>query len=183
MADYVFEERVQNYNLIGRANWGAIWAGVFTFFAIWAVFGVLGLAIFASAANPNTARPIGGMSVGMGIWSVILTIVAMFVAGRVTGHLAGTRNWRDGVSHGMIMFGLAVIGAFVLAAEGASALGAPAEAATGAVHSVYLFSVLGDVGWLGFFALLLGWLAAMGGASAGARREITPTQQQTRRAA
>jgi hypothetical protein len=184
MTDYVFEERRQNYaNLIKRPNWGAIWAGVFTFFAIWSVFGVLGLAIFASAANPNEARPVGGMNAGMGIWSVILTIIAMFVAGRVTGHLAGAGNWRDGISHGMIMFGLAVFGILVLVGEGAVALGAPAEAATGGVHSMSLFTTLADIGWPGFFALLLGWLAAMGGASASARREIVPTQQQTRRAA
>ncbi len=185
MADYVFEERRQNYtNLITHPNWGAIWAGTFTFFAIWSIFGVLGLAIFASAANPSTAHPVSGMSVGMGIWSVILTIIAMFVAGRVTGGLAGAGNWRDGVAHGMIMFGLAVVATLILVAEGSMALGAPAGAASG-VHSSYLFSVLTDIGWPGFFALLLGWLAAMGGASSAARSaaSATPAQQQARRAA
>ena len=34
-----------------RTDWGAIWAGVFTFIAIWSVFGFLGMAVFASAAG------------------------------------------------------------------------------------------------------------------------------------
>lgn len=71
-----------------RVDWGAIWAGVFVFVGIWSVFGLLGMAIFASAANANTQNPVMGMSVGMGIWAVVLTIVAMYVAGRETGRLA-----------------------------------------------------------------------------------------------
>ena len=34
---------------VRRCEWGAIWAGVFIFTAIWVVFGTLGTAIFASA--------------------------------------------------------------------------------------------------------------------------------------
>lgn len=71
-----------------RVDWGAIWAGDFVFVGIWSVFGLLGMAIFASAANANTQNPVMGMSVGMGIWAVVLTIVAMYVAGRETGRLA-----------------------------------------------------------------------------------------------
>jgi hypothetical protein len=44
-----------------RTDWGAIWAGVFTFIAVWSVFGLLGEAIFASTANPNAAHPVTGM--------------------------------------------------------------------------------------------------------------------------
>lgn len=68
-----------------RTDWGAIWAGVFTFIAIWSVFGLLGMAIFASAANPNAQNPVTGMSAGMGIWAVVLTFIAMYVGGLETG--------------------------------------------------------------------------------------------------
>lgn len=39
--------------LTSGTAWGAIWAGMFSFIAIWSVFGILGEAIFASSANPN----------------------------------------------------------------------------------------------------------------------------------
>lgn len=152
-------------------NWGAIWAGVFTFIAIWSVFGVLGMAIFAQAANPNAVRPVTGMSTGMGVWAIILTIIAMYVAGIVTGKLAEIGNPRDGVIHGMTMFGLSVVAVLLLLGLGASALATGAPGATAATtitsHSSYVLNTFASIGWIGFVALILGWLAAMGGASAG----------------
>lgn len=149
-----------------RTDWGAIWGGVFTFVAIWSVFGALGLAIFASAANPSAAAPVAGMSVGLGIWIVVLTIIAMYVAGRETGRLAAVDNRHDGLIHGMIMFGLSVVAALVLTVLGGNTLSGGSGVA-GNPHSPYILTVLSDIGWIGFAALILGWLAAMGGASSG----------------
>ncbi len=161
-----------------RTDWGAIWGGVFTFVAIWSVFGALGLAIFASAANPNTAAPVQGMSAGIGIWMIVLTIIAMYVAGRETGRLAAVDNRHDGLIHGMIMFGLSVVAALVLTVLGGNTLsGGTSVAATS--HSPYILTVVSDVGWIGFVALLLGWLAAMGGASSGVSHKPEIRQQAT----
>ena len=154
-------------------DWKAIWAGVFTFVAIWAVFGSLGWAIFASAANPNTARPITGMSVGMAIWAIVLTAIAMYVAGRETGRLAMIGNRHDGAIHGMIMFGLSTIGVLLLIALGGDRILMSNGAAS--AHNPYLLSVLAGLGWAGFLSLFVGWLAAMGGASTGAQRRQTET--------
>jgi hypothetical protein len=151
----------------GRTDWGAIWAGVFTFVAIWSVFGLLGMAIFASAANPNAQNPITGMNVGMGIWAVVLTIIAMYVAGRETGRLAAVATRHDGLAHGMVMFGLSVVAALVITVIGGLSLGNGTGVAANA-HSPYILTVFADLGWIGFFALFLGWLAALGGASSGA---------------
>ena len=161
--------------LRGRTDWGAIWGGVFTFVAIWSVFGALGLAIFASAANPNAAAPVEGMSVGIGIWMIVLTIIAMYVAGRETGRLAGVNNRHDGLIHGMIMFGLSVVAALILTVIGGNSLSGGTGAA-GNAHSSYILTVFADIGWIGFAALFLGWLAAMGGASQGVthKRELQP---------
>jgi hypothetical protein len=119
-----------------RTPWGAIWAGMFTFVAIWSVFGLLGEAIFASAASPNAVAPVSGMSVGMGIWSVILTIIAMYVGGRVTGSLAGVVTRHEGSLYGMTMFGLSVIATIVVLILGGTAL----NGATGVAgaHSSYM---------------------------------------------
>ena len=163
------EIAVRNDYTLAHSSWGAIWAGVFTFFSIWCVFGLLGMSIFASAGSRNLST-----SVGMGIWAIVLTIIAMYVAGRVTGHLASVSSSRDGVIHGIIMFGLTVMTALAVTALGGNnVFGA---GATGA-HAPYLFGVFADLGWFGFVSLFLGWLAAIGGASAGTHVIHTPVQQ------
>lgn len=168
MADLNYAQ--ENVTVISRPNWGAIWAGMFTFFAIWSVFGTLGAGIFASSANPNAAAPIAGMNIGMAVWSVILTIIAMFVAGRVTAHLAGIANSRDGMLHGMVMFGLSIAAVLVVAVIGGTAFLNPGVAAN--THNPYVLTVFANLGWTLFVSLFLGWLAAMGGAST-AHREVT----------
>jgi hypothetical protein len=148
-----------------RTNWGAIWAGMFTFAAIWSVFGMLGEAIFASSANAHAAAPAGGMSIGMGVWAVILSIIALYVGGRVTGDLAGVTTRGEGAIYGITMFGLSVIATVLVVILAGGVLGGgTAEAARGA-HNPYMLTVFSDIGWIGFFSLLLGWLAAMGGAA------------------
>lgn len=151
---------------ISRISWGAIWGGVFCFMAIWAVFGALGLAIFASAASPNSAAPVLGMSVGIAFWYVILTIISMYVAGLETGRLARVATRHDGLIHGLMMFGLSVVGMVVLVSLGGSALSG-GTGVNGTAHNPYVLTVFADLGWGGFVALFLGWLAAMMGASQG----------------
>jgi hypothetical protein len=156
-----------NYGIAYRSsgvNWGAIWSGMFTFTTIWVVFGTLGMAIFATNANPGANAPITGQSTGIAVWSVILTIIAMYVAGRVTGHVAGASTRRDGVVHGIVMFGLSAVAAVILTSLSAAVLSGGSGIA-GNAHSGYLLGMFADLGWSGFVALLLGWLAAMAGAS------------------
>ncbi len=163
--------------LVGRSTtqWGAIWAGVFSFVAIWSVFGLLGAAIFSSAA-PGGEMIAGstGTGVGMGIWSIILTMIAMYVGGRVTGRLAGVTNRGDGVICGMTMFGLAVMTTLIIVVlSGVASRNGTAAAAP------FVVSVFAAVGWFGFGALFLGWLGAIGGASSVRRvaSQAVPVQE------
>ena len=149
--------------------WGAIWAGVFTFVAIWSVFGMLGMAVFASAASPNAARAVTGIGVGESIWAIVLTIIAMYVAGRETGDLAAVTTRNEGVIHGMSMFGLSVVATVVIIAVAGSSVAADVAPSA---HSPYTLGVISGLGWGGFISLFLGWLAALGGASAGVRSRI-----------
>jgi hypothetical protein len=170
MAEVIVEERNVGA-LVSRPDWGAIWAGVFTFIGIWSVFGLLGSAIFATAANPNSVRPVSsGMNVGMAIWAIILTIVAMYVAGNVTTYLGAITSQRDGVVHGMVMFGLAVTAALVVAVI--AGITVPVAATPGVEHGPYLLDMFADLGWIGFLSLFFGWLAAIGGATAATRSRM-----------
>lgn len=173
MADIAYRNEGFAYGT-ARVSWGAIWAGVFTFVAIWSVFGVLGMAIFASNANPNATAPVTGQSAGIAIWSIILTIIAMYVAGVDTGRLAVVTNRHDGLIHGMIMFGLSVVAAIILTAVGGALLSGGTGIQSTIAHNGYVLGIFADLGWSGFVALLLGWLAAMGGGSQGAARRINP---------
>jgi hypothetical protein len=173
----------ENVNFFSHPNWGAVWAGMFSFLAIWAVFGSLGVGIFASSANPNATQPVMGMGVGLGAWFDILTIIAFLVAGRITGRLARTDNSRDGAIYGLVMFGLAVSAFFILVVLGGFATGA--TIVHGTSHNA---GVLGDfsyLGWTTFVGLFLGWIAAMAGASSAHKalpRPRTAAQPQVRHA-
>jgi hypothetical protein len=151
-------------------DWSAVWSGVFVFAAIWAVFETLALAIFAGAAIPLNPR--AGVGAEMAIWAIVLTIIAMYVAGRETGRAAGVVTRHSGLMHGMMMFGLSVLSAIVLGLLGACVT-------TGGTTTVGASHPLMNTGveWTMFITLLLGWLAAMGGAAAGARPSTVNARQ------
>lgn len=161
--------QIEDFTIVTRRpNWGAIWAGVFTFLAIWSVFGALALGVFEHPAN--AAAPVTRMSPGLAIWGIVLTIIAMFVAGRVTGGMSGIVNSRDGMTHGMIMFGLSVAAGLILFLVGGSGFIGTRVVAT--THGGYVLGVFSYFGWALFVALFLGWLAAMAGASSA--RKVIP---------
>lgn len=157
MSDRGFAIQNDSYTYGPGTRWGAIWAGVFTFAAIWGVFETLGIAIF----------PTGGTDVGLQIWTVVLTIIAMYFAGLETGRLAGIVNRHDGLVHGIIMFGLSAVSAVVLTALATGVL-----LGGNAAHTVYIAT---GTQWGYFCAFFFGWLAAMGGASTGVARRLIAT--------
>jgi hypothetical protein len=170
-------------------DWGAIWGGVFCFFTIFVIFGVLGLAIFASVQGPGPSST--GAEYGIGAWTVVLTIIAMYVGGWAAGRLAGFSSRQEGMIHGFVVFGLSVVSMLVLVSLGGSALIATAtQTATGAAaaggpaaSTPYLVSLMTGLGWGGFVALLLGWLAALAGAASAAPRRIEREVREIRPAA
>jgi hypothetical protein len=174
---HMAEVTFHNENVLARpkTDWAAIWAGTFTFAAIWAVFGALGYAIFGGMSNPGSTSLTSGAAIGMSIWGIVLTIIAMYVAGRETGRLAMVTNRHDGLIHGMIMFGLSTVAVALLVFLARGSLGiTTAAGSAAATQNPYLLDMTGGTGWVVFLALILGWLAAMGGASTGVQRGTQP---------
>jgi len=135
-------------------SWSGIFAGTFLFLAIEATFGVLGMAIFASAAAPHSANSIGtGVSVGAGIWMVVLSIVAAYFAAKLASTYSGATTRNSGLYAGLVTFGMCIFTTFVLTAFAFGTVGARA----GATHE----SSVGDY-WL-FVALILSMIAAAAG--------------------
>jgi hypothetical protein len=161
MADGYIERRVS------RLSWPAIFAGTFVFLAIEVTFGVLGTAVFASAENPSSAHPVTGMSAGIGIWLVILSIIALYFAGRAATSLSGTADRHTGMYHGLVMFGMSVFTSVLITAMmlGSTTI-APASRAAAAGPAT-VGDVVATAGYWLFVALLLGMIAAaMGGSQA-----------------
>lgn len=189
MADLTY--RADNRPLEGwsRISWGAIFAGTFGFLAVWATFGALGLGIFASAANPNAAAPItgGGMTAGEAVWFIILSIIALYVGGRIAGGMSHAVDRKDGMIHGFVSFGLSIVGALLLVGL---AIGTTTTRAVGQVastHSAWTLTAVADSGYVLFIAMILGGIAAMaGGAQAiprGAARAQMEAPPEIRRVA
>lgn len=181
MSDRMYSSDAEEQGTFSR--WGAIWAGTLAFLAIWTVFGLLGESIFATVANPNAANPVSVLDVGIGFWAVILTIVAMFIGGRTTGRLAGVARRGEAIALGMIMFALSTTAVLVIGTLGAFSFSSSTIAA-GVANSEHVLRVFATLGWIAFVSSVLGWLAAIGGASSVLlHRRASSSGEQVRHAA
>ena len=146
-----------------RADWSAVWGGAFTFAAIWLVFESLALAIFGT----------GLMGAGMAVWTIVLTIIAMYVAGFETARLAGISTRRDGITYGLMMFGLAAMSAIVVMLVSIFTM----NGVHASVPSTLATGISSGTAWTAFLVLFLGWLAAMGGTSTGIEHKSATLKQ------
>lgn len=160
MADLSYT--VTNNTVRSRSDWAAIWAGVFTFVAIWSVFEMLGIAILGGS---STSSPTG-FNAGVAIWTIVLTLIVMYIAGRETTRLTVLADRGDRLVHGIVMFGLSVVAVMVIAALGSGAMGSSLNG--------YLVNLSPAMRWTAFASLLLGWLGAMTGAVSGGQYRAKP---------
>ncbi len=153
-----------------RASWSGIFAGTFVFLAIELTFGiVLGMAVFASSANPRTANPIGGMSTGIGIWMIVVSIIALYFAGRTAGHMSAAYRKLNGLYHGLVTFGMSCFAALLVASIVLTSTAGPnVNAANPALYAPgSLLDVAARGGWFLWIAMFLGGIAAcIGGLNA-----------------
>lgn len=152
--------------IASRFSWSSIFAGTFVFLAIEVTFGVLGVAIFASATNPASANLGGaGISFGLGIWMVILSIIALHFAGRVAGGLSGTNQRSIGMWHGLVTFGMCIFTTALIASM--SVVSASSATPNASPSEGYVVHAITTAGWWLFFTLVLSMIAAgTGGAHA-----------------
>ena len=161
MAEEVYRTNLSDISPL-RTSWGAIFAGTFAALGVWAIFGTLGLAIFSSNANPNSARPFTGMPVGEGFWIVILSMIALYVGGRVTSALADVRASGEAVTHGFVMFGLTTFAAILIATM-LTGTASGGNAANATLHSPYVLGTIAVSGYIVFCALILSACTAIWG--------------------
>jgi hypothetical protein len=159
------------YDHESRTAWGAIFGGTFVYIAVMSTFGLmLSSAIFSSS---------GWTSLGFTIWNAIVAIIALYIAGRATSHLARIADRGIGAWHGLITFGMSFI-ATVLVLGVALSTAAPysMRAAGNTNVAGNLIGVASGGGWALWCAMFLGFIAAaIGGSQAadlGAIRTVEP---------
>ncbi len=133
-----------------RISWGAVFAGVIIVLIVQLVLSLLGVGIGASTIDPSQR---GGtpeastFGIGAGLWWVICSLISVFAGAWVAGRLAGMPDRTDGMLHGLVAWGLAMLlliyllttavsslvgGAFGVVGSAMQTAGQGAQAAAGA---------------------------------------------------
>src|SRR6185437_5183622 len=148
-------------------SWSAIFGGTFVFLAIEATFGILGMAIFASATTPANGNTVtGGISTGIGIWAVVLSIIALYFGGRAAAVLSRTSIPHIGMYHGFVTFGMAIFSSILITSMVLTGT-VSGNANPGAIGAGRVADVLAVGGYWLFVALILGLIAATAGGRQG----------------
>lgn len=162
-----------------RWSWSGIFAGTFMFLAIETTFGILGAAIFGSAGSTNPAAPASpSMGMGLQIWMIVLSIIALYFAGKSASKLIyGAADRNLGMYHGLVTFGMCVATTLLIVAAtwGVSA--------TGSAIGTHQWSLGGAIAtggeWWLFIALILPMISASIGGMHGVRATGTVTVDRT----
>jgi hypothetical protein len=86
-----------------RISWSAIFAGVIAAILIHLLLTLLGTAIGMSSIDPmKEQNPLDGIGTGAAIWTGISMLISIAVGAWVSGRLAQ----REGMLHGLLMFGV-----------------------------------------------------------------------------
>jgi hypothetical protein len=133
-----------------RISWGAVFAGVIILLIVQFVLSLLGVGIGASSIDPSQqggTPEASDVGIGAGLWWVICSLIAVFAGSWVAGRLAGMPDRTDGMLHGLVTWGLAMLlliyllttavsslvgGAFGIVGSAMQAVGQGAQAAGGA---------------------------------------------------
>ncbi|MFZ0661541.1 MAG: hypothetical protein WAM66_02525 [Acidobacteriaceae bacterium] len=158
-------------------SWTGIFAGTFLFLAIEATFGILGVAIF---------EPLGsGISIGLGIWMVVLSIIAFYFAGNLAARLSGATTRNLGMYAGLVTYGMGIFASILITALMLSSTVA-GSTAVGFAGPIRIADMLTTGGYWLFAALVLAMISAgsggmLGASSSGLRvattRSTTPGEQ------
>jgi len=173
-------------------RWGPIFSGLVIAIGTQLVLSALGAAIgLSNIANSGAPRSIAGsVGTGIGIWSIISLLISLGVGGWVTARSCGPMNRSTALLNGAILWATTLtIGSWLLANGVAGTFGIVAANAGAAINQAQQGNVnlpnqapnvsaqdarniaenAAKAGWSFLFGSLLGLVASMAGASAGAR--------------
>lgn len=86
-----------------RISWSAVFAGVILSMVTYLLLSMLGTAIGAATIDPlQEGNPFSGLSTGALVWMVITILLSFAVGGYIAGRLAQ----REGMLHGLLVWGV-----------------------------------------------------------------------------
>jgi hypothetical protein len=144
-----------------RISWGAVFAGVIIVLIVQFLLSLLGVGIGASTIDPSQrggTPEASSFGIGAGLWWVVCSLISVFAGAWVAGRLAGMPDRTDGMLHGLVTWGLAMLlliylltttvsslvgGAFGIVGSAMQAAGQGAQAAGGAAAGAAQTGLLG----------------------------------------
>jgi ElaB/YqjD/DUF883 family membrane-anchored ribosome-binding protein len=96
---------------VKRVSWPAIFAGVVLVLAVEVLLNMLGAGVGLGLVSPNSGGTPDAASfgIGAGLWWLVSTIIALVFGCFVAARLAGVATRFDGVLHGLVIWGLALL--------------------------------------------------------------------------
>lgn len=163
-------------------NWGSIWAGLLSAFAVFVLLSLAAVAAGLSAAPiGEPADPALGQQIA-GILTGLFMVIAFFVGGFVAAWTARLADPETAVLHGFLVWALWMVLLIVFVGLGAgSALGLAAQVfgdqfAAGTVdpdvNAADLVELFRDAAWQSLFAMLLAVASSVLGALLATRDEV-----------
>src|SRR5215203_1578169 len=86
-----------------RVSWSALLAGAAVGVAIYAVLGLLGVAVGLTIADQTDADNLG---IGAGIWAFVSLLIAMFFAGWVTTQCTIGETRTEAILYGIVVWAI-----------------------------------------------------------------------------
>src|SRR5689334_8472866 len=100
--------------IVSPLGWSAIFAGAAVALGIWMILHLFGIGVGLTSIDPNDAGTLRGVGIGVGVWSVIAPIVALFIGGLVAGRVAPTINTANAAIHGGVVWAITAITALIV---------------------------------------------------------------------
>jgi hypothetical protein len=93
-----------------KLSWAGLIGGIVVAVGVWVLLTVLGLAVGLSSFDPSGTMPSAKtLGIGTGIWSIAVSMIALFVGGLVGARTSGILDRPTGALHGAVLWSLATI--------------------------------------------------------------------------
>lgn len=103
-----------------RLSWGALFGGAAVAGGSWILLHALCFAAGLSGKLPASPAELKAAAIGSGVYSVIVSVVSLFVGGLVAARSSGASTRGNGALHGLVLWGLSTVGGLVLMTMAAS---------------------------------------------------------------
>lgn len=171
-----------------RVRWGPILAGIVVAIAAQLILSALGVAIGLTASAGNAEAD--SVGIGVGVWSVIAFLIALFLGAWVTTASCGPMNNKTALLHGLLLWATTLtVGSWLLASGVSGTFGIVASSAGAALSQIpggveipqqspnvdpeAVARATAKIAWSFIIGSLLGLAASLIGASVGKRKPRT----------